>query len=283
MFRVMSVLVQALGCQSDKGPIAATLFTDAMFDEGLPEWDFTNIHTICKLTGKHINKEQVTGTSLQLNRFIEWVKRDYLPHKLLRTTNKCHLFRALQPQVHLHLARIVQSLRLAEHAEPALGLFFIAASLHLLLLQELSTVDPLVSHPQHSEYALQVRAYAADYSSHAMVTFNNILHSRLAVISDIELSSRVVDSGAVLYRGSFTDKHTGFRFQKWTEWKGNGTFSNGNERDIMLSCEEARTEYIVRVDVEVHLALNDPINVLLAWSELLQRNTIFPLTSLLRE
>lgn len=233
---------------------------------------------------------RVTGTSLpmtlmnyvngEINVMVSWIVNVYGRMKI-GGANQITIYATLNAYIKAKPLLLVNRLKNVTNSEIALGVFFVAATIHLLLVQELVRVDPNVTPFFPSNHASQVAFLARDYSQHAINTYNSIMVARHAAIGRVQMkrdSVTVGESEKEQVKSFWIDSVTNYKYGDQSSKKADGTWTNGDPAMVEAKSWRARTEYEYHIDMALHNALNDPIGFVFTCNEL-EKWPVMPLAN----
>lgn len=221
---------------------------------------------------KPVSKCKIREMNDKLSQCFEWIKKFYLPTKQ-QDAPKEVLCDALLAHCRHHIGVVTGQLMEEDHSEVCFGAFLIAASIHIVLLQELAFMDPTVTDPDESKYVSGVRHYSKKYAFYANNCLDRIEDTRTGLITELEemksvrppASSHVPWIPDSFCTVSFIDEFNGFQYHKSCK-----RFGLRWETETPVKLKEQgrkfRNGYIRDSLSRLYKILNRPLVVIGAWN-----------------
>ncbi|XP_033101717.1 uncharacterized protein LOC117104911 [Anneissia japonica] len=257
--------------------IGAKIFNSIFPDSGLPDYFDEVYKEIAKIVAKQIEQNTINEINGQINGMQSWVRNVYTPRKD-SGASKQELFDMIQENEYDIAVHMVAVLQDDAYAEPGLGVFVIAAGMHLTLLQELALVDPNVSDPSLSSYAVSVQKYAEEYAAFADATFDLVEEKRTdnTTITEVEFTSNSIKPPTsplldIYFFSKWTDQHLGKTYDDATVLLQSQTWTNGTSVEMEERSKKARSDHIQQVKEDLVTSLHDPKGVANLWRQLMEQ------------
>ena len=169
----------AVGLLKGAAGKVGALIVDQIFPSSDENYFGVAYAEISKVVKQVIEENTIKEVDGAVNGLKNWVKDTYAPRKAskfeagsteLTAEDKTDLRDLLSRDL---TTEQIGKLQEESFAEAGLGVFMIAAGVHLALLQELAFVDPDVQDPATSSYVQSIKKTAQRYVAHATATIDN--------------------------------------------------------------------------------------------------------------
>ena len=242
---------------------------------------YSEISKIIKQAIEQNTIEEVDGA---VNGLKNWVKDTYTPRKAskiaqagstgLTAENKRDLHEVLSRAEYDLTTNSIGKLQEESFAEAGLGVFMIAAGIHLALLQELAFVDPDVQDPTKSSYVQSIKKTAQRYVAHATATYSSVETKRVALVGGIHKSENTDDNKFRTwdYHYKWKDDHTGLE----KTYEGKSHHPNREPKGTRDKAEKERDDHIVQVKKQLNDDCQNVQGSIAYWSRLIQSPSALP-------
>ena len=274
------------------GKVGALIF-DKVFPPGVPSYFSQVYDEIRKIVRQEITQNSIDEVDGEINGLKNWVENTYTPRRESQPgIPKRDLFDLLSPKEGDLTISAIGVLQQQRFAEPGLGVFMIAAGMHLAILQELAYVDPTTDDPQKSSYVESIKLYAQHYADYAIKTYNSVEKKRVAYVDETGQDVRVVPiipdaKPFPFYPGtqtfitySWEDDYTKEKYS-YTTSVVNVPFSGlkwtpVSQEEAKKTAEENMQKHIANVKSKLTSDLHDPKGTAAIWRKLIEQPLVKP-------
>ncbi|XP_033095692.1 uncharacterized protein LOC117100209 [Anneissia japonica] len=259
------------------GKIGTKMFDSVFPDSKVPSYFDKVYKQIAEIVKKEIKPDTINEINGQIKGIRSYVCNVYAPRKE-SGASKQELFDMIKDNAYDIAVHMVAVLQEDAYAEPGLGVFVIGAGMHLTLLQELALVDPNVSDPTESSYAVSVQKYAKEYVAFVDRTYDSIVKKRTndATITEVKIKSKTIlpppeyhSTPGIEYCSKWTDQFLGKTYKDSTILEHTRTsWSSGTNVEMENRSKKKRSDYIQQVKKDLVKSLHDPIGVANLWRKL---------------
>ena len=237
---------------------------------------------MASLMGQEITSNAVTNINEALYGLITWLL-SFNRIRIVAANERDYLHNLLQPKLKTSAWLVVT---IQKDACSAVGVFLLAANLHLIFLQQIRNVDPTCRTIYHSNYQTKAFNFVNFYSGYVTKQYNQIIKVRLGIISanqgkhTVNKSTDALDANQmrvtfacwwddlltgdmdIQYAAQTLDANTDLETiaLKWLEMDAT--------KELLAKVECSRNQYIHEVLEQLRVTLNNPEETLKMWRQI---------------
>lgn len=225
----------------------------------LDEEYIAGVETLMNRNQRKLTPSIKEAVNAEINFIFRWLADTYSRAK--PRGDKHQLYKLILPKVNALGHFLVTYLGDVEYRYALMGVYALASSLHLLLLQELIVVNPACYKPDQSLDIAKVSSCAQRYTSHVQHTYEHLTAKCSLGVTKVVMEYQVVPvssrekearsrvnyiSSQVTYTTRWTDSSMKKTFTDQTE-RISGVWTNGTLAELEERSIAARTAHVSRL------------------------------------
>lgn len=213
--------------------------------------------------------EKVNG---HLGNFIRFLKMTYLPLRRGTLGNDPELFARLEMNFNLWLLPALNSVKCYTFEDTLIGVHTIAATMHLICLQELARTDPAAryNNPPLSDYYPQVSKCAMECMANAQVSYNNLVGLRVSAITTCDSKESEISPGVWKFSVTWCDYNLEYAYEVSTVQRGDNSWTNGSPDTLLFQTQLDKASHKIRALAYLDDSVFSPKKTISTWQVLMK-------------
>ncbi|KAF6030727.1 hypothetical protein EB796_010978 [Bugula neritina] len=245
---------------------------ESIFINQIDDYFTTASRDIAAYMGENMTEDRRNKINAEINQLVERVKNVYIPFRR-DCDNQHEACSGLATGFAIYAEPLVRSLYEDPCKYTTLGVFIIAGSLYILMLQELIVEDPQEKAiPFNLPHYVELVHFSKTYANHVENCYKEIVAARMGVITDVTFmaeTNKLMGTNTIFFLTSWKDnvKNSNCEKADVTVQISSNNYSNGKPADLFNGACLARQSYIIAIKENLQEVLYNPMLVKMAWKD----------------